>query len=225
MHRNTWLCALVIGLAATAASFANDDRLRPYSYRDFDRDIVHFVKQYRAAAEPPLRRQAVVNLCQTYFLLSVHPHFAQAEQIRGMRSRVRHHLRDFQKSLERERRAAADTGGSGDSTAARGEAVERGEDFWATEDSAPWRENLGLLAQYVGGPVYWHSAAGNFGGSAEAEDLVRLIQATIAPQHWDVNGGPGHIHFYAPQSLLVIRAGMDQHAEVGDLLQQFRDQQ
>jgi hypothetical protein len=86
-------------------------------------------------------------------------------------------------------------------------------------------DNFSTLLQFSGGPAQLYAYGWNFGGTANAMELISLIQSTIAPLHWDVNDGPGHIHYYAPVGVLVIRAGMDVHGEVGDLLQQLRDQQ
>ncbi len=47
--------------------------------------------------------------------------------------------------------------------------------------------------------------------------LVALIQRTITPQFWDVNGGPGVIVYYAPLRLLVVRATSQVHGQIRDL--------
>ena len=47
--------------------------------------------------------------------------------------------------------------------------------------------------------------------------LVNLIQKTIAPEFWDVNGGPGVIVYYPPLRLLVIRATSNIHYQIGGL--------
>lgn len=61
---------------------------------------------------------------------------------------------------------------------------------------------------------------GSPGGGAEAEGeaLVELIRRTIAPDTWDVNGGPGSISYYRPLKVLVVR----QTAEIHWLLGGFR---
>jgi hypothetical protein len=53
-------------------------------------------------------------------------------------------------------------------------------------------------------------------------ELVELIQRTISPESWDVNGGPGTIMFYPPLRVLVIRASRDVHGEVGGVLGQLQ---
>lgn len=48
--------------------------------------------------------------------------------------------------------------------------------------------------------------------------LVALIQRTISPGAWDVNGGEGTIQYYRPLRVLVIRAPGGVHDNVGGVL-------
>jgi hypothetical protein len=68
-----------------------------------------------------------------------------------------------------------------------------------------------------------NGARGFFGGGQdEGEELVELIQAVIAPNSWDVNGGPGAIYYYRPLRVLVIRQTSEVHGDVGDVFGQLR---
>ena len=62
--------------------------------------------------------------------------------------------------------------------------------------------------------------AGAFGGAGRdfGQDLVELIQRTIAPETWDVNGGRGTIMYYAPLRVLVIRQTAKVHGRVGGVV-------
>ncbi len=64
---------------------------------------------------------------------------------------------------------------------------------------------------------------GAFGNQADdaGPDLVDLIQKTIAPLTWDVNGGPGTIYYWRPQRALIIRQTGEVHGHVGDLINQM----
>lgn len=53
-------------------------------------------------------------------------------------------------------------------------------------------------------------------------DLVELIQQTISPATWDINGGNGAIVYYAPLRALVVRAPAEIHEQIGGLLGQLR---
>lgn len=65
-------------------------------------------------------------------------------------------------------------------------------------------------------------AASTGGGSAEAQKLIELIQATVSPDVWDINGGQSSIRYFANGHALVVRAPGDTHDDLGGLLQQLR---
>jgi hypothetical protein len=64
-------------------------------------------------------------------------------------------------------------------------------------------------------------AAGG-GHQAEAQKLIDLIQATVSPETWDVNGGQGSIVYFANGHALVVLAPGDVHDELGGLIRQLR---
>jgi hypothetical protein len=56
------------------------------------------------------------------------------------------------------------------------------------------------------------------GGAEEArnvQQLIDLIESTIEPESWDVNGGPGTIRYYSPLHVLVIRNSQRVHEQIG----------
>jgi hypothetical protein len=62
-------------------------------------------------------------------------------------------------------------------------------------------------------------------GPADAdhgEALVELIQKTISPSSWDVNGGLGSMYYWRPGRALVVRATDEVHGQVGDVLNQLQ---
>lgn len=60
------------------------------------------------------------------------------------------------------------------------------------------------------------------GRQAEAQKLIDLIQATVRPETWDVNGGRGSIVSFANGHGLVVLAPDDVHDDLGGLLRQLR---
>jgi len=60
------------------------------------------------------------------------------------------------------------------------------------------------------------------GRQAEAQKLIDLIQATVRPETWDVNGGRGSIVYFANGHALVVLASGDVHDELGGLIRQLR---
>jgi hypothetical protein len=64
------------------------------------------------------------------------------------------------------------------------------------------------------------------GGAFNANDdygpaLVELIQTTIAPKTWEVNGGPGTIYYWRSQRALVVRQMGEVHEQIGGLMDQM----
>lgn len=55
-----------------------------------------------------------------------------------------------------------------------------------------------------------------------AEELIEAIQACIAPETWDVNGGEGVIRLWAPGNALVVRQNGAGHAGVFDVIDDLR---
>jgi hypothetical protein len=55
------------------------------------------------------------------------------------------------------------------------------------------------------------------------QDLVELIEATIAPGSWDSQGGSGTIRYFSPLRVIVLRQTGEVHEQLGDLLPQLRN--
>jgi hypothetical protein len=53
------------------------------------------------------------------------------------------------------------------------------------------------------------------------QQLVDLIQNTISPKSWDVNGGSATIYYWQQQHAIVVRATDDVHGEISDTLEQL----
>ena len=69
------------------------------------------------------------------------------------------------------------------------------------------------------------NSGGAFGGGSQedyAQQLIELIQRTISPQTWDVNGGQGSMFYFRPLMALVVRATSEVHDDVGGLLEALR---
>lgn len=82
-----------------------------------------------------------------------------------------------------------------------------------------------VLGQFVGQQAVG-MGAGRFGQPPVADDagqdLVELIQKTIAPGTWSINGGPGAIHYWRPGRAIVVTATDDIHGDMGGLIGQLR---
>ena len=81
-----------------------------------------------------------------------------------------------------------------------------------------------IARQTENSPGEW---VGTRGGRAQqapnnAQALVELIQTTISPDSWDVNGGESTVFYYAPRHALVIRAPAEVHSRTRRLLIDLR---
>ncbi len=52
--------------------------------------------------------------------------------------------------------------------------------------------------------------------------LVELIEATISPGTWNINGGPGAIVYYQPLRVLVVSAPDDVQNQIGGVVGRLR---
>ena len=71
--------------------------------------------------------------------------------------------------------------------------------------------------QVGAGPVRGRMPNDDYG-----QHLVDLIQKTIAPSTWDVNGGLGTIFYWRPGRALVVRQTGEVHDRMGNALDQLR---
>ena len=63
---------------------------------------------------------------------------------------------------------------------------------------------------------------GGGGEIARAVELIELIQTTISPSSWDINGGNGRIRYFPLLKVLVVRATGEVHHQIGGVLPQLR---
>jgi hypothetical protein len=170
----------------------------------------------------------IVDLCQLHNQVWSDPRYAAIEKLRGMRNQLVFQLRVAQKDIRKslpaklgETRSAS----RGEDFAARGGFTSPGDEPSRSGDALR-RELINALLiglQYTPGPDQIAVHAGSFAGDDYGPDLVALIEATIHPEHWDTNGGPGHIQYYRPVMVIVARAGSVAQDDMSDLLQGLRD--
>jgi hypothetical protein len=66
------------------------------------------------------------------------------------------------------------------------------------------------------------SAKGGAAVPPGAAQLIQLIQTTIEPDSWAINGGRGTINYFAPLQVLVIRQTGEVHHQIGGTLGALR---
>ncbi len=209
------ICCLVGSMALI------DGGRKPALIADMDRDNTAFYKRFREADSDRAKANAIIDLCQLHNQIWSDPRYSSIEKLRGMRYKIVFELKAAQKELRKKfgkqdsKPNDAEPDGTASQQASLASASQGNRDAWT--------DPLLIGLQYAPGPNQIAVHAGSFGGGDNGPELVALIEATIHPEHWDTNGGPGHIHYYRPVMVLVVRAGSSQHEDVSGLLEGLRE--
>jgi hypothetical protein len=189
------------------------------------RDAVHAAMRRQATAKGAEQPSAVRALAAVYRDVLASTSLPPREQ-RELRTLVRSRLARTSKALQRQ-------------LAGAGNAAEELPARRAADGGPP--ANWAILAQAQGNPAPGQlgaagqpgGAGGGFGPAAQvagaaqnwnaqtnrnAQELIDLIQSTIAPASWDANGGLGTIMYFAPAQVLVIRQTDAIHGQVGQAI-------
>ncbi|MEX2113083.1 MAG: hypothetical protein WD845_07845 [Pirellulales bacterium] len=171
------------------------------------RQVVSQAMRREATTQGADHEQAVRDLVAVYRTLQQDQRLPERER-RQRTGQVQHRLKSVADLLERH------TGANSSQPARAAAPAQRGATL-AQALSAPG--GLGGRAAGAG------QQAGTLPGEAEqAQQLIDLIQTTIAPDTWDVRGGPGTAMYFPPSKVLVIRQTSEVHGQVRDLSRQLR---
>lgn len=222
---------------------------RKYLEDPFGSDHAWFLAQAVDAANRKLShelsgeswKQAVVDACDLYIQLQLDPVVAQSPTLQGKQRKLRAILKRCQSKLEREPSPWSATPEKTGSTAADNAVsvdplgrplspkIETTGDS-AGENSAEislaaWEAESNhwkMVYQMAPGPGQILSRSGG-AVVGDGANLVRLIQTTVTPHTWDVNGGPSTILYYQRVHSLVVRAPWMTHQETERRLGQLRN--
>ncbi len=225
---STLIIALILsaspGEAADSQTQPANNAEEPRAYHEIDNDIRDAMKREALAKSMSQRGEAVRDLAALFVELKHDPRLELSPTLTQYKTRLWSRLTSVKKKLEqqiaREKRLA-DRDRSPDDIAAEQAAIEQADQ--AAESLA---EQLTLISYSMGGPgQLFADSSGAFGGGGASDNgqaLVELIQRTIAPDFWDVNGGPGSIVYYAPLKVLVVRATGEVHRKIGGAAEALR---
>jgi hypothetical protein len=167
------------------------------SYQAYRQELKKWFVQEATAEEPAERMEAIIGLCALYHELRTDPRYPLSDALQEYKIKIWSRLSKVKRELEYDLRDPS-------------------EDAAASEPNAEASDTELLTSTFN------DSAAEARGGGARrgdfGDDLVELIEKTIAPTKWDVNGGPFTIVYYAPLHALVVRASSEVHGRVGGLL-------
>jgi len=86
----------------------------------------------------------------------------------------------------------------------------------------PWAGAAGANRQGQFGPGMFGQPQAAQQPSDHGQELVELIENTIAPDTWAVHGGEGTIYYFRPSFALIVNQSANEHDQLGGLLQQLR---
>ncbi len=215
------------GTSPQPGARAQDSKRQLPLFSQYIRRIRELMRR-ESTAKTLLERAVVVQeMCGLFREIVQDPRYVTSPTLQEYRGLLAARLRRICDDLEREMARHRDTRPTalhdGQSTA-----LHQTDQQLASQLADTWE----LASQTVGGPAVlfgstgWNWVQEGHGGGAAVWDygpaLVELIQRTIVPKFWDVNGGPGTIVYYRPAMVLVVRATPGMHLEVADGLRRLR---
>jgi hypothetical protein len=193
------------------------------SYLDIKTEFRAALRREAAAQTFAERSAAVCDLARIHREIVADERFPRDAALQDYRREIAVRLFSVQNDLQRQlRRDRAKRGVGPASIPAAGPTD------LIDAQSLALANQLALAGYLQGGPVQLAatgSAPPPRGGDMTIDNglgLVELIQRTIRPEHWDVNGGPGTIVYFAPLRCLVVRASGEIHEGVGGLIDGLR---
>ena len=192
----------------------------PVSLVELQREIRQSLRAEAQSTTLADRTAAIYELCALHREIVADSRFRSLETLQEMRREVASRLvkiqSDLKRRIHRERleKRPADP---------RDELLRSIADHWSLIGSVQGGPAELLASQrWFVGDAAGGAARGGQGVPDNGQGLVDLIQATIHPGFWDVQGGPGTIVYYSPLRCLVVRATDEVHGNVGGLVQGLR---
>ena len=219
------ICATLVSaalLAADPSSAIAKDELRPF--HAIQAEISDLLKREAQAKQPAARADVVRRMCALHGEILRDERYATSDTLADYRIRLWSRLRRVQAELKRQLARSAD---KDDRQAAADYAALATADELSLAAADSLAISLSMLDQSQGGPGYLMGLSGASGRGARGggagsgdygDELVDLIEQTINPAFWDVNGGPGTIVYYRPLHCIVVRATSEMHGNVGGVL-------
>lgn len=189
--------------------------------KEIDVAVSNFLRREPRATDEE-RSELVRDMCQLYREIGKHPLLVTNELLQDRQASLRVRLRKIQKNIEEKLARVEKT----QRKKRRGQSASDSDQELLAEVASQMAVQMGTISCSMGGAAEYFSQAGAAGGAATRDngrELVELIQATIVPDFWDVNGGLGTIVYYAPLQALVVRATGDVHGNVREILGGLRD--
>lgn len=198
-------------------------------YHEISKDMQEIMKRQALAKTTPEKTVAIVELCDLYRELAGDSRVADSDTLKEYKATIRNRLartkNEIKSHLAREKKKAP----KGKKPADANSELLAAQARTASQSLA---DQMSLISSTLGGPgqvfdagADARSSSGAFGGGMRdySDDLIELIEATIAPTSWETNGGNGVIRYYPGLMALVVSATSEVHNDVGVVLENLRD--
>jgi hypothetical protein len=202
------------------------------SAKELRQAVVESLRRANSAkpADRPVAIQGLVDLFNDLGRDRQLPAIERQRMGAEIRSRLARFAAQFRHELAQNAQRSSSEAGAGGGPAAEGldnlvDLIQKtiGPQDWVLAQRIGGAGGAGQAGAGMAGQAGQGAAGGAFGGieqqtEANGQALVDLIQTTIAPDTWDIRGGPGTIVYFNPLRALVVRQTGDAHDALGDLL-------
>lgn len=202
------------GPSSAAFDAENNSQANPNKARliaHIERDMSAALRR-EAGAQPADRAAAIQRLCELHAEMVSDSRYSTSDALKSYRAKVWSRLTRIKQQLQRE--IARESGKP---------APDQASEEPLRMLAASLASTLSLADQAAGGPGGLLARGGAAQIESNAQSLIELIERTIDPDFWDVNGGPGTIVYYPNLQCLVIRATGEVHGKIGGVLGGARD--
>lgn len=211
------VAAPIDDIAGPAGDVVTTPKLRPVT--EITRDANELIRRESRVQSDSERTAVAVEMTVLYREIKRDPRLVVTDSLQDANNRLRSKLTRIKKDVLAKMKRA----GRRDETLTDEEVLAWADMEFVAQSLA---DHFALTGSTLGGPAaifaQSNSSSGAMGGGAGSFDygpaLVDLIQRTIVPDFWDVNGGPGTIVYYRPLMCLVVRATSDVHHRLGATL-------
>ena len=204
-----------------------DDPFGPESRWLLNRAVDATNKKLSHQLEDQDWERGLVDACDLYVAIVTHPNRSLSKSLEGKQRKLLSILRRSEKQLKRKTKLTARVPKTQLPAEAPSAAMNTNSPLAKPTaskleaDEALKQADFDYLGPFTDGPhQMWSRSGGAFVG--EADDLIRLIQTTVTPGVWDVNGGSATIMYYERVHALVVRAPWSTHDQTQGLVDGLR---
>jgi hypothetical protein len=228
MMRKIFLAVFTLMVCVAPQLEANEpvqrERKLP-GFHQLNERISRSIRGYSVAKTDEETAEAVFGMVEMHRELAADPRFQESDTLQGYRRRLAAKLKQAEQKIARELAKRGKANSLSTKTILAPDQLDLNNEHVGRIVS----DQFSLVGVTMGGPsrlLDEISRQGGFGGGAIPDfgpALVDLIQATITPKAWDVNGGSSTIVYYKPLLLLVVRAPLEVHEDINGGLGKLRE--